>query len=191
MLNTRAGISDQTIQILSEICREKKPSKLVDLGTGAGYSLKTMIDAVPAAQIWTVESNAVYVVDVEMTLRLLVDLSRVTFIHSPIVAPPEGSKARGWYKKEPLDAIPSGIDILFVDGPEGTHGRHPALPIFLSRMARPSIVFLDDCNRAEERGILEDWGKLLEIAGIPYKTTFMKTDRGLGRIDLLVNAPMG
>jgi hypothetical protein len=77
-------------------------------------------------------------------------------VHAPLsgVAP--------WYDHDVLEALPTAIDLLVVDGPpahaagEGLR-RAPALEFFDPRLAPGATVVLDDVDRPGERDVLAGW----------------------------------
>lgn len=181
----RAGISDATIALLQEDCRRAPPGAFVDLGTGEGISLKTMLDAGPGRTIWTVDDAAMFSNAVERRLAGRGrDLRNVRFVHAPLEECKLPGIRQNWYRCEALGEIPAPVGLLFVDGPIGHVGRLPALPCFRGRLGRGSIILLDDCNPQWERETLQAWMKLLEEWAVPHRSEILKTDRGLGRIVL-------
>ena len=68
-----------------------------------------------------------------------------------------------WYSERgiPVDLAP--IDLLVVDGPPATTAplaRYPALPRLAGRLASPSVIIVDDTDRADETEMLKRWQKL-------------------------------
>jgi len=64
-----------------------------------------------------------------------------------------------WYGIDPT-SLPEPIDVLLVDGPPGSTGRHaryPALSVLRDRLAPNAVIVVDDTERADEREILEQW----------------------------------
>lgn len=69
---------------------------------------------------------------------------------------PRGSMS--WYGLP--EELPSGIDLLIVDGPPGqtgSHARYPALPVLRDRLSPGATVVLDDTGRHPEQDILQFW----------------------------------
>jgi Methyltransferase domain len=76
-----------------------------------------------------------------------------------------------WYSTECIDAIPQGIDMLFVDGPparEGTYNRYPALPMFKEKVTKDCVIIMDDVNRPDEFEISRLWAGILGRKNIAY-----------------------
>ena len=65
--------------------------------------------------------------------------------------------------------------MLVIDGPSGfiqKHSRFPALPVLFDRLAKNSIIFLDDAAREDEKEIVAMW----ENTGIEHE--YIETERG-------------
>ena len=74
----------------------------------------------------------------------------------------------GWYDPDVVERLPSGIDLLLVDGPPGDldpsgEARYPALPALAGRLREGSLVILDDIHRDGERRVLERWRREYSI----------------------------
>ncbi|MGK3953419.1 class I SAM-dependent methyltransferase [Microbacterium sp. I2] len=64
-----------------------------------------------------------------------------------------------WYAFDPAD-LTEPIDVLVVDGPPqstGKHARYPALPAFAASLAEDAIIVADDTDRSDEAEMLEFW----------------------------------
>lgn len=180
------GISRDTIRILSDECRQCAAGILVDLGTGEGVSLDTMVESLPAGLVWTVDEHPALLSQVRERLRLEgKNYRNVFFVHAPLIDCSSRGYAQRWYNPEVLSCIPGPISLLFVDGPIGAFGRGPALPVFYERLAKNAVVLLDDANREGEIRSFESWKAFLDLKSIPYRADILKTDRGLARIALL------
>lgn len=79
--------------------------------------------------------------------------------NAPLV-PLETSRGEfAWYSVDP-ELFTEPIDVLLVDGPPGTTGRHaryPAVSVFADRLAPGAIIVADDVDRRDEREMLEYW----------------------------------
>ena len=75
-------------------------------------------------------------------------------------APLEGDPP--WYAGSAVDRLPTGIDLLVVDGPpafapgEGLR-RAPAMSRLEERMTPDATVYLDDAQRPGEQAVVRDW----------------------------------
>lgn len=64
-----------------------------------------------------------------------------------------------WYSFHPADVI-APIDVLLVDGPPqstGRHARYPALPLLLEHLAPRAAIVVDDADRHDETEMLGYW----------------------------------
>ncbi|MBC6994170.1 class I SAM-dependent methyltransferase [Lewinella lacunae] len=100
---------------------------------------------------------------------------KVELIVAPVVQYPTSS----WYDKASLAKhFPAAakIDVLMVDGPtaytkEKARNRELAYSFFAEHLAENSLVYLDDCDRAGEKSILQEWAGLAKAKGqIRYRT---------------------
>lgn len=64
-----------------------------------------------------------------------------------------------WYDP-PLASMPMEFRLVICDGPPGTTrgGRYGLFPVMRERLAKGSLVLLDDANRPEEENAIERWG---------------------------------
>ena len=80
---------------------------------------------------------------------------------SPLVDTQTPRGVSRWYDVD-ADTFPGPIDILLVDGPPATTGRHAryaALPRLAPVLANNCLVVLDDADRAEERDVIAFWAE--------------------------------
>lgn len=87
----------------------------------------------------------------------------VSFIHAPINVY-ENSQ---WYDKDIImKNIKDDIDMIIVDGPIGIAtplARFDAIPFIKKYLSQNFIVFLDDTQRKDEKKIINEWEKILNI----------------------------
>jgi predicted O-methyltransferase YrrM len=155
-------ISPDFANTLISIIMERKPSVIVELGSGvstliAAYS----IDATTPGHIYSLDHDANYAA---MTARHLDHhgLSHVATVrHAPLILQTVEGESCDWYDSTTLHDVDS-IDVLVVDGPPQVHqpaamARYPALPVFYSRLAQDAVIIVDDCNRDAEALMIRRW----------------------------------
>lgn len=164
------AISRRTADILARVCVERRPQRLVDVGTGEGVSLETMIASAPGARIFTIESDKRY-----LERNFPANVTRV-------LAPLE--KASGWYAWDTVQKIEGPLDLVFVDGPEASETRHMALGAFYFQLAPAAIILLDDANRPGEAKAVAKWTEFLTSRKRRFKVTLDPEGRGLATVEL-------
>ena len=78
--------------------------------------------------------------------------------HAPLTATDTPRGSFPWYELD--SATLTGIDLLLVDGPPGSTGRHaryPALHVLAGSLAPGATIVVDDSERADESKILDFW----------------------------------
>jgi predicted O-methyltransferase YrrM len=180
------SISGSTALFLERVCLDRCPKVIVEFGTGNGVSLCALAkNATEGCVIWTVDGHEEFVRKGRERLATIKHKAEARFIHAPILKtgkPP----TTWWYDPEPLKKIEGPIDLLFVDGPDGTYDRSQALPFLLDRLAPRAVIYIDDCNRARESEIFARWQALVRAAGIPFSARRVPgVERGAGEISLL------
>jgi hypothetical protein len=83
-------------------------------------------------------------------------------IDAPLAAHPLAPPGCRWYAPEAIDRLPSGIELLLIDGPPAgesaiARSRYPAIPALRPRLAEGATVILDDAEREGERWALSRW----------------------------------
>jgi hypothetical protein len=88
-------------------------------------------------------------------------LDRASVITAPLEPHPLTGGA-GWYAAEGVRALPTGIDLLLIDGPpagepELRRSRHPALGELGSQLCAGARIILDDATRPGELDAVALW----------------------------------
>jgi predicted O-methyltransferase YrrM len=132
-------------------------TRVVECGSGAStVLLARLLRERGAGSVVAIEHDGAWAELVGDLLRRegLGGVARV--LHAPLEGDPL------WYGPAALDALPSEVDLLVVDGPPAyapgkEHSRAPALPFFEPRLVAGAAVVLDDLQRAGEREVLARW----------------------------------
>lgn len=177
-----AAISDITKKAIVKILDRLHPEIIVDLGTGEGESLSTFLKYSGAQQVYTVDNGLEYIHAAHKHGEIKKHPDRIHWIHAPCV-PIEGF-GHDWYDVACLRPIPSGINLLMVDGPMGVANRGPAIPVLLRRMSIDGEILLDDTACNSGRGVVAGWLQFLCEEGVNYNYDYISTDRGLAHIML-------
>lgn len=89
-------------------------------------------------------------------------MSEYTLVYAPLKKQMVGNRLVTWYDPAALARLPTKIDVLVVDGPPSwaVGGRRdPAWPLLRNRMAKGSLILVDDTVRPEERAMVHEWMK--------------------------------
>jgi hypothetical protein len=70
-----------------------------------------------------------------------------------------------WYDARP-ERLPERFSLIVCDGPPGSTkgGRYGVVPILKEKLARGTIILLDDAHREAEAEALRRWSELLELS---------------------------
>ena len=149
------------VAILNEIVFAGRLT-VVELGSGVSTVVVGRLLAERGGTLTSVEHDP----DWAAVVRSQLEREGLERIVELLVAPLETHKGSWegapWYSLETIASLPSGIDLLLVDGPPGygegmSHSRYPALPALANRLVSGAIVALDDAGRGPEREIAERW----------------------------------
>jgi precorrin-6B methylase 2 len=168
-LGGQAVTARSILDVADEIRRAEGPVTIVDLGSGSSTVLDALVlqSTGRGGHVFALEADPATAAETRAALALHGVRNIATVVDAPLtqVKLPDGT-ASPWYAMNQLTGI-SEIDILFVDGPEGTAAglaRFPAFPLLAERLKPGALVVLDDTNRADEKAIVRLW-KELEVAG--------------------------
>lgn len=161
---------------LLEHASRLQPRNVVELGPGASTVLLDLLFTSMglATRIYTFEHDEVFAENFRRAMGYY-GIERCTIVESQLV-PMELEGWRGhWYATHPLSELPQTIELLVVDGPPGHVGhqsRYPAFPVFRSRLAEGSLIFLDDTDRQAEATIVRRWVDSGELEIIERGSSF-------------------
>jgi predicted O-methyltransferase YrrM len=97
----------------------------------------------------------------EQQTRRALELNGLTEVVELRLAPLRTEASLGdvlWYSSDGWDDL-GAIDLAFIDGPPGASGpnaRRPAIDFLRTRVKPGSVIMVDDANRAEEKGIVDE-----------------------------------
>lgn len=148
-------------EVIRVIARYEQP-EVVELGAGHGTIALARSVAERAGRLTSVEHDPIWVdrIGAQLEAHGLAAVARM--VHAPLARHPLAEEGALWYSEEALAQLPSGIELLLVDGPPGNlagmeQGRAPALEALRDRLAPGATVVLDDVHRPGERAIIERW----------------------------------
>lgn len=86
-------------------------------------------------------------------------------------------RAGGLYQSYQDGPLPESLDVVLVDGPpqQTRRGREACLHMVATRLVVGGVVFLDDCQRPEERAAVRNWQR-----SYPGVFSFHEIDAGHG-----------
>lgn len=153
------AIDSQALGHLLSLVEERRPKKILELGSGAstiwlGYLCQSF-----GGELVTLDHLEGYL---DLT-RTAVDRHGLNDHVESRLAPLEPVESAGdtynWYSLASLNDL-SDIDLVLIDGPPAATGpkaRYPALPYIIDLLAPHATVILDDAHRQEEADIIEEW----------------------------------
>jgi predicted O-methyltransferase YrrM len=154
------GISPDFANVLVDLVLKRQPAVIVECGSG----ISTLVDG------YLLEKQGrghVYALehDPDFALKTAEELARhglqrwATVCHAALETFSIQEKEWKWYGKKAWESLP-GIDLLVVDGPPSViqaQARYPALPLLHDKMNPGSAILVDDCQRRDDREIVERW----------------------------------
>ena len=153
------AIDSQALGHLLSLVEERRPKKILELGSGAstiwlGYLCQSF-----GGELVTLDHLEGYL---DLT-RTAVDRHGLHDHVESRLAPLEPVESAGatynWYSLASLNDL-TDIDLVLIDGPPAATGpkaRYPALPYIIDLLAPHATVILDDAHRQEEADIIEEW----------------------------------
>lgn len=133
---------------------------ILELGSGASTVLFAMaFESVGEGHVTTLDHEATYADATRAMLEHHGVAHRATVLHTPLVEIDVEGEPYRWYGIDGVD-LPTGVDLLFVDGPPestGPRSRLPAFPLLRDRLADSAAIMLDDGRRPDEQEIAERW----------------------------------
>ena len=164
------------LYLIKDYCLEHRPTTIVECSSGlTSLVLARCCQINACGKVFSLENAAEFV---EKTRQNLSDFELheyANIIFSPLKPFDVEGKCFEWYELDNLNEMQ--IDMLVIDGPPGyiqKHSRFPALPLLFDRMAKKSIVYLDDAARDEEKQLVEMW---LELSD-EIEHEYIETERG-------------
>lgn len=145
---------------------------IVELGAGVStlyFAAVFKHYAIPG-KLYTVDEDPAWLAYIGEQLAAEGLAEWVELIVAPVVPYPTSS----WYDKAILAKhFPAAtkVDVLMVDGPtaytkEKARNRELAFGFFAEYLADNSLVYLDDCDRAGEKSILQQWASQAKTKGL-------------------------
>ena len=122
-------VSDAVVILLKQTLLQRKPKRILEIGTGVGYSSAVMHATLPDSHITTIE----------------LDPNRHAIAsHTLIGSPIECINGDATQILENFVALNQSFDMLFLDGPKGQYARHFELADRL--LPSGGIIFADNTS---------------------------------------------
>ncbi|SMX98912.1 Methyltransferase domain-containing protein [Brevibacterium iodinum ATCC 49514] len=144
---------------LAQIFEDKRPSRVLELGSGTSSVWMGYLAEKLGAQIVSVEHDEEFAERTEELLGLHGLNDVVTVKRAPLEPLRLGDVDYAWYATGALSDL-EDVDLVLVDGPVGSTNRwarYPAVPMLWAALARDAVVVLDDSPRADEEDALDAW----------------------------------
>lgn len=157
---TRWALDPRTLVLVMRIMRARRPEVVVEFGSGVSTLLLGQVAREIGARLCSFEHDAEW----HRRVRAWTAQRGLEDTATTCLAPLryDTGDGRTWYDRRVVaDALPAaGIGLVLVDGPPrsaGHHARAGALPAVFERCAEEVTLVMDDCERPEERGIVDEW----------------------------------
>lgn len=151
---------------LIERIHRREIRNILEVGSGSSTVLFAMaFAAVGDGCVHALEHDPEYAARTQALLQEHGVVDYATVLHAPLAACALDGHTTEWYGIEALD-LPTGVDLLLVDGPPestGPEARYPAVPMLADRLATGAMIVLDDGYRPAERRIAERWAERDDI----------------------------
>lgn len=126
--HTVAALLPETAAFLRQAVLLKKPKRILEIGTGVGYSAMLMLHAAENAKLYTVESDEERIAVAKRFLCEAKLLDRVIF-----------------YCGDSTDIVPNlrgKFDFIFLDGPKAQYVEY--LPFLCNALRKGGVLFCDN-----------------------------------------------
>lgn len=147
------AVGSKTAHKLIDHLNNTKPKRILDIGSG----LTTILFAE-----WANKNNA-EVISLEHQHKYYIQTSNLLYKYNLQVdlrlCPLIKTKWGAFYKTD----LPKEIDFVLIDGPPGSIGRQGTLYNIFPNLSFNCTVWLDDCDRRQEKKILEQWQRDLKV----------------------------
>lgn len=172
--STRWSISPSTIlHVLNEIVISQKKC-VIEFGSGNSTLFIAQMLKINKLdiQFYSVESNEVWIKKMKAELTKLDILDYVTILQVPTADIEKHyslKTQKKWYNTTVLSELIKdvhNIDLVLVDAPEkalSPYSRYSAIPFLKNKLSEKCTVFIDDSDRPDEKEIVEEWSKILQI----------------------------
>jgi predicted O-methyltransferase YrrM len=152
--------SPMVLRQLAEQVAEVEPDLVVELGGGgSSVLLGRLLRRQGHGRVVSLEHDPAYAEVTRAHLRRHGVEDLVDVRVAPLVDVAVGEETYQWYDPAAVADL-QGIDLVFVDGPPGSTGRHarfPAVPVLRERLSPAARVLLDDGGRRQERKVADRW----------------------------------
>lgn len=130
-LNKIPIIRPQSQKILRDLCLQKRPNKILEIGTAIGFSGSVMLSACPKAKLMTIEKD-----------ENMVQIAKQTFQDRKIEKKVEIFCDDAFEVLNDLRKDKSKFDFIFLDGPKGQYFKY--LPILKDLLNKNGCLLADD-----------------------------------------------
>jgi hypothetical protein len=146
--------------ILIDHIIKRKPPVILELGSGvSSLIIGLTLARSGSGKLISIEHQEEYYRKTKELLDLHEVSDRVEVVLVPIKDYVLNDIGYKWYDLDDV-TLDEGIDLLIVDGPPSTiqkQARFPAYPVLKDEMNTNSHIYLDDADREDEEGIIEEW----------------------------------
>ena len=159
------ALSADTVLYLSDYILERRPKRILEIGSGASTIwLGTFAQRI-GAQYVSIEHDESFAAHTRSMIDEHGLAETVDLRHAPLTPLAIDGEEFSWYDRAAFEDIGDGFDLLVVDGPPeatGDMARYPAMPVLADRLAPDATVVLDDVHREAEAESLRRWSEAFE-----------------------------
>ena len=171
------AISPDFASVILKKIRHNKLEMIIECGSGVStLIIAYLLKQRGSGHLYTLEHDKVYA---EKTRQQLLrnDLTDyVTIIEKEMSNYKLNNKEWLWYNISDLDEDLK-VDLLIVDGPPfqiQPKSRYPAIPLLNKYLKNQAIVLIDDCNREDDKSVVEQWTREFSY----YAKEWIDTEKG-------------
>lgn len=121
----------KSARFLRDLCKEKKPQKILEIGTAIGYSASLMLSCCKNASLVTIEKDA------HMAL-----LAKETFLARNLTRQVRLIENDAFEALKSLVSEGEKFDLIFLDGPKGQYFKY--LPLLKQLLGKKGTLLADD-----------------------------------------------
>lgn len=164
------------LSTVSDYCLHKKPETIVECSSGTStLVLSQCCELNRRGHVYSLENGEEFVQQTRQQLDEFSLSDYADILHAPLKTVDLNDGKFQWYD---LDNLPDiEVDLLVIDGPPGfiqKLSRYPALPLLNDKLAKDSMIFLDDAARDDEQEIVRRWSK----AYPEFQVDYIDNERG-------------
>lgn len=153
------AMNPDSLLLLSDLVRQRKPKKILEIGSGTSTVWMATFAASVNAQLISVDHLEEYRETTHQSLRDLGLEAQVDLRLAELMEIEIGGETAKWYDADQFADL-YDIDMVIVDGPPestGLNPRFPAFPLLRDKLSSGALIVVDDLHREQETQMVEKW----------------------------------